>query len=200
MSAKKPTAKALALASMLKAPSYKPGRTPKTEAIGVLNMVHDHYARRFGLDLEETANGWLGRYYVPMQRKTRITPEVMAEGHKKLGADFRLMLDATRACVWALYLFAQNDREAAWVWISEARLYAGLLLGRNESDALQEKRRIGGVRKKAQWLVDFATVQPQIDVLALKHRKRNPRFSDSKLAEFIWVDLRRKTSRLPGND
>jgi hypothetical protein len=113
----------------------------------------------------------------------------LAEGRKKLGADFPLMLDATRACVWALYLFAQNDREAAWVWISDARLYAGVLLGRNKSDELQEKRRIGGAKRKAQWLVDFAEVQPHIDVLALKHRKRNPRISESKLAEFIWVDF-----------
>jgi len=198
MSAKKPTAKALALASMLKAPSYKPGRTPKTEAHGVLNEVHDHYARHFGLDLEDTANGWLGRYYVPMQRRTGPTQKVLAEGRKNLGADFPLMLDATRACVWALYLFAQNDREAAWVWISDARLYVGLLLGRNKSDELQEKRRIGGAKRKARWLIEFAEVQPQIDELALKYRKRNPSLSDTQVAELIWVDFDAQDVKVAG--
>jgi len=200
MSAKKLTGKALALADALRVWPNKPGRTPKTEAYGVLNTVHEHYARCFKLDADDTVNGWLGRYYVPMGGKRGLPAEVMSADHEKLGADFLAMLDATRACVRALHAVANNNSEAAWSWIADARFWAGILLGRNNSDQLLRGRRKGVEQAKVQRAearrAKEAEVMPVLEAILRKFKKRYPQRKGAQAVAALMSELKEHKSEI----
>jgi len=181
-----PATKALQLAVALKAWPGRAGRTPKTEAYGVLNAIHEMYAKRLRLDPDDIVNGWLGRYYVAMKTRRGLTDEMMLADHDRLSFDFLLMLDATRACLWALHFDRRNEAELAWPWISDARYYAGLIHGRSDPGVTREKTIRGGHSRAARGRAEFADQIPRIDKTAADLRTKNPRISDSQVAARVW--------------
>jgi hypothetical protein len=156
------------------------------------------YAKRLRLDPDDIVNGWLGRYYVAMKLRRGLTAEMMLADHDRLSFDFLLMLDATRACLWALHFYKRNETELAWPWISDARYYAGLVHGRSDPGVAREKTIRGGHSRAAKGRTEFADQIPRIDKMVADLRSKNSRLKDSGVAARIWEKLKEEKVLVAG--